>query len=818
VRALAHEGGLRRRSCAAVAALLFAPPLHTGAASGAGLRAQAAGPVSAGSLLTRFPRRRRARETGISLTPSSTRPYWVCPEGVCDAIVDPGAKKTKGRWGLHSGPLLEGSGEDGGYDPQDLQAAYKIPSGGGSTQTIALVDADGDKTAETDLAKYRERYGLEACTTADGCFRKVNEKGEEANYPADEKGWEGETSVDLDMASAACPHCHILLVEASTASVANLAASVNTAAKLGATEISNSYGIAEEACGSGHCEEVDSDYDHAGVLVVASAGDSGYDDHYEGESSPSFPATSPYVLAVGGTSLHKATGSRGWSESVWNEPKRELGTGSGCSLSETKPSWQTDKGCTKRTDNDVAAVAACETPISVYSTAYKGWEDFCGTSVSAPLVAGILAHAGAHTRSLGAESFYEDRGALFAVTTGSNGTCSTEYLCSAEKQESGYDGPAGLGTPDGLPSPPPVVSGVSPRNGSSAGGSTVTISGSNFEEVTAVRFGASAAKSFTVSSASSISAVAPAGSGTVEVTVETVAGSSATTAAGQFTYVPELQYALEIGPAALGGTPSDVAVSGEGDIWVSEFLSPAVKEFSESGAFLRELPAKLESPCTGSLSESVGVAVDAKGNVWVTDRDNDRVLKFSPEGRCELEFGSPGEGAGQFEDPQGIAVPANGRVWVVDTGNARVQEFSEAGEYLRQFPVGPSTANAWGIAADGVGHVWVAAMTAPGPGVREYNESGRRIGQISSPEAGGGPFEWADSLAVNASDQLFVAYWQPARVEVFGEGSELLTRFGSCCSGEAHFEWPIGLAAGAKGELWVAEMSFGRVEKWTPAP
>ncbi len=150
--------------------------------------------------------RTRARQSGISLTPSTTEPYWACPDGPCDAIVDPRPVWTGHQWRLPAtGAILEGSGELGGFDPQDLQAAYQIPAAGGTGQTVAAVDAFGYPGAEEDLSRYRERYGLPPCTSANGCFTKVNESGEEADYPpAEEEGWEDESALDLDMASAAC--------------------------------------------------------------------------------------------------------------------------------------------------------------------------------------------------------------------------------------------------------------------------------------------------------------------------------------------------------------------------------------------------------------------------------------------------------------------------------------------------------------------------------------------------------------------------------------------------------------------------------------
>ena len=211
---------MRRGSLAGWAALgvtlsvIVAPGLAQAAGGSGASRATNTSPQVPGPFSTRVPKRAPGVASGVSLTPTGRRPYWACPEEVCTAIVDPVKRTSSGRWEPpEGGPLLEGSGEFGGFDPQDLRSAYKIPTTGGSTQTVALIDAFGDATAESDLAKYRERYGLEACTKANGCFRKVNETGEESNYPAANKGWEGETSLDLDMVSAACPQCHILLVQ-----------------------------------------------------------------------------------------------------------------------------------------------------------------------------------------------------------------------------------------------------------------------------------------------------------------------------------------------------------------------------------------------------------------------------------------------------------------------------------------------------------------------------------------------------------------------------------------------------------------------------
>ena len=208
------------------------------------------------------------------------------------------------------------------------------------------------------------------------------------------------------------------------------------------------------------------------MLVTASAGDGGYDNYERAGTSPLFPASLPTVVAVGGTALYRASNARGWREQVWP------GGGSGCSLDQPKPIWQTDKACATRMDDDVAAVGACETPLSTYSHGHKGWDIVCGTSASSPLVAGIEAHATEYSRSLpGADAFYQDPEALFDVTQGSNGDCTPPaehaYYCEAG---TGYDGPTGNGTPDGpleLTGAPAPITATSPASNVAGGEGTL---------------------------------------------------------------------------------------------------------------------------------------------------------------------------------------------------------------------------------------------------------------------------------------------------------------------------------------------------------
>jgi subtilase family serine protease len=319
-----------------------------------------------------------------------------------------------------------------GYNPADLQSAYSLPSTtAGARQTVAVVDAYDDPSAESDLAVYRSQFGLAACTTANGCFRKVNQSGG-TKPPHANGGWAQEISLDLDMVSAICPNCHILLVEASSNSLTNLGTAVNEAAALGANEISTSYGGSESSRDTSY----DATYfNHPGVAITASSGDAGYGAQY--------PAASQYVTAVGGTSLVRASNTRGWSETAWS------GAGSGCSAFDPKPSWQTDSGCSHRTVADVSAVADPNTGVSVYDTySTSGWLVFGGTSVASPIIASVYALAGnTATVTYPTVTPYSNASSLNDITSGSNGTCGTSYLCNAG---SGYDGPTGLGTPNGV--------------------------------------------------------------------------------------------------------------------------------------------------------------------------------------------------------------------------------------------------------------------------------------------------------------------------------------------------------------------------------
>jgi hypothetical protein len=378
--------------------------------------------------------------------PTPTRPGIM----TCLSLI-----RGDGRTGLHP-DLINPSA----YRPVDLQQAYNLVAASadkGQGMTVAVVDGGADPDASSDLATYRKEWGQPACdaATGAGCVVQVNQEGGTRSLPiADPTGnWEVEESLDLDMVSAICPNCRILLVAASLVNdgldgynptIEDFAKAEDAAVALGAKFVSNSWGGIEYP----GVQAYDSYFRHPGVAITVAAGDDGY--------GPSYPATSQFVTSVGGTSLAPAAGtSRGWTETVWD------GTGSGCSATEAKPAWQTvddtsPDGCLNRTDNDVSAVADPNTGVWVYDTYPNDgespqWQTVGGTSVASPIIAAVYALAGPPKPGTYPASYLYQPGHaadLYPVTSGSNGTCETyrAYLCNGEP---GYNAPAGLGTPDG---------------------------------------------------------------------------------------------------------------------------------------------------------------------------------------------------------------------------------------------------------------------------------------------------------------------------------------------------------------------------------
>jgi streptogramin lyase len=400
----------------------------------------------------------RAHELGYSLTPSTTEPYAACPLpkpgfAQCAAIViPPGVAPQSSPLSSLSGsetvsPGYEGGGVGGDLDPTELREAYGISETGGAGQTVAIVDAFNDPDANSDLKEYRKHYGLPECSEENGCFKKVNQEGKAENYPENSEYWSFEMSIDVDMVSAMCPECHILLVESDENYPGSMDAAEDEAAswteavtEKKATEIGNSWYAQEGSEESSR----DKYFEHKGIPITAAAGDYGYDTCLYGPGL-CYPAASKDVISVGGTALAKTEKTeknpRGWEETVWP------GSGGGCSKYEKKSEWQEGyPDCPEgRIDNDVAVEGSGVSAVSVYdSNGYGGWLGAYGTSVGTQIVSGIEAHASKAVREEGAEAFYRHK--LFDVTSGRSGYCGGTYLCNAEE---GYDAPTGWGAPDG---------------------------------------------------------------------------------------------------------------------------------------------------------------------------------------------------------------------------------------------------------------------------------------------------------------------------------------------------------------------------------
>ncbi len=345
---------------------------------------------------------------------------------------------------------IAGAEPGAAFTPKFLQSAYDVAAttkahGGGAGQIIGIIEAFSNPLLTSDLAVYRSKYRLSSCpvgmvsTTLSTCVIQVaNEGGDPAPLPAPSASWGAEAAIDTDMISAICPRCQILIVEAQSSSITDLGAAVNTAVRLGATVVSNSYGSSEYAG-----EDADSNlyYNHPGIPIVVAAGDNGY--------GVQFPAASPDVISVGGTALTQktATGTRNGSESAW------AGTASGCSLYEPKPSWQLDTGCANRSVADIAAVADPNTGVWAYDTYQEpGMVIAGGTSIAAQIISAMYALDKSSVPSVRypAANIYASPNALYHVTTGGNTTCGT-YLCNAALSQAGYNGPTGLGSPGVIP-------------------------------------------------------------------------------------------------------------------------------------------------------------------------------------------------------------------------------------------------------------------------------------------------------------------------------------------------------------------------------
>lgn len=323
-----------------------------------------------------------------------------------------------------------------GFSPAQLRSAYGAPAN--STGHIAIVTAYDHPFIKSDLDTYSKTYGLPVMpncsrTVTTGCFEKLNQTGGTA-VPLANRAWAFETALDVQAAHAVCPGCRITLVEAKSAAISNLVVAVDTAARSGAKVVSMSWGANEFSQQS----TLASHFNVPGVIFAAASGDAGF--------GTSWPAASRNVLSIGGTTLKLTSSGARSSETVWD------GTGSGCSLYEAKPAWQTSPACTTRILNDVSAVADPATGMAVYtsySNVGRGWFVVGGTSLATPVIASMVAAAGGGTQSAVTSKLYSPSSAasLYDVTSGSNGACSPQLLCTGV---TGYDGPTGVGAPIGL--------------------------------------------------------------------------------------------------------------------------------------------------------------------------------------------------------------------------------------------------------------------------------------------------------------------------------------------------------------------------------
>jgi hypothetical protein len=594
-----------------------------------------------------------------------------------------------------------------GYGPADFHGAYALPNTTSTSQTIAIVDAYDDPTIESDLSQYSTTYGLPACTTANGCFRKVNQSGNEGPYPKTDSGWALEIALDVETAHAICQNCHILLVEAESNLFSDLSAGVGTAASLGATEISNSYGGAEY---SG--ETSDLTYHHPGIAITASAGDNGY--------GPEYPAASPDVIAVGGTTLTVGSSHSYGGETVWS------GTGSGCSAYVSAHSWQTSDphwgatNCgTKRGIADVAADADPNTGASVYDTTkYKGqegWFTVGGTSLSAPLIASVYALAGGGSADYPAADPYSHQtdspASLRDVTSGSNGSCGGTSVCSGA---TGYDGPTGVGTPNGIaafsggatdttPPQTTIESGPSgPTNDSTPG---FTFSSSEPSSTFECRIDSG---SFTACTSPYTAAALPDGAHSFEVrAIDSAANTDPTPASRSFT----VDTAAPISQAASPATSSSTSIS------VSYTASD-----SSSGLATVELWAK--PPGAGSYAK---VATDsspsASGSISYSAASGDGAYAF---------YTRANDAAGNYETAPASADSTTQLMTAVDTTPPETTAISPP-----PFVLPNADFRFWKVVSKAGSHTAKLFVRVFGPGSLVL--FGRQVREVHRQAAGSGP-------------------------------------------------------------------------------
>jgi hypothetical protein len=630
------------------------------------------------------------------------------------------------------------------YRPADLQQAYNLVAASknrGKGMTVAIVDGGDDPDAARNLAAYRKEWGLPACDTATGagCVVKVNQNGKASPLPiADPTGsWELEESLDLDMVSAICPNCRILLVEASfdaanipsdyNPDITQFAAAEDSAVRLGAKFVSNSWGGPESAGDQAY----NSAFRHPGVAITVAAGDEGY--------GVSYPASTQFVTSVGGTTLVPASGkSRNWTESAWS------GTGSGCSAIQAKPVWQavddtSPDGCLTRTDNDVSAVADPNTGVWIYDTyPYLGetldWQSIGGTSAASPIIAAVYALAGTPKAGTYPASYLYQKGhpaRLYPATGGVNGWCETfrAYLCHGEP---GYDGPTGLGTPDGItafasstagntisvtdPGTLDVAAGTKltlALQATDSAPKTVTWTARNLPKGLSVsRSGAPAKTTTALTSKVTVTAADASGakgsaSFTVVVAPDLAAGYRQ--AAGQVAAVFSTMCLDDTGNAAANGTKAEFAPCATS----AEQQWALVPDAAPNGSQTLQIHGKclatagtaggsgLElAACNGSagqtwsLEQGEGTLTNPATGLCLTDPNSGATAALAAE-IFDCAANPAAGGSDHFQLPVGPIVSAVGTMCAEDPGNSTV-----SGTAVELEPCAGSTAQSWGDFSD----------------------------------------------------------------------------------------------------------------------
>jgi hypothetical protein len=771
-----------------------------------------------------------------------------------------------------------GSGAQHGFTPQDLESAYRLPSTtAGSGQTVAIVDAYDDPNAQADLNAYRSTYNLPPCES--GCFTKINQEGK-TTYPEGNSEWALEISLDLDMVSAACPKCHILLVEAKNNTFENLGAAENEAAKWEnletkekATDISNSYAAREIEVGTTLAKEyAEKYYTHSGVPMTFASGDNAYNNEREDKKnekgectncSPSYPAGLANVVSVGGTYLQaEGESGRGWSEGVWKY------SGSGCTLYATKPSYQKEfaKVCTNRIDNDISAEASAGTPVSVYDTyGYSGWQDVGGTSAATPLAAGAIALESSSLRNEGLEGIYKHPSNWYDITAEHNwltAECKEKPLCNGEL---GYDGPTGVGTPNGgAPATPPSAyteSATGVTTTAATLNAVVDAEGSEakyyFEYGRTTHYGSYAPfEAVKVSGYTKPTAVAQSVSGlktSSEYHFRVVVKSAGGTTYGpdrSFWTAPKL-YQAKIGSKGAGKgqfeQPQYTATNAQGDVWVSDYANNRIEEFSPTGEFIRSCGEKGsgERQFKGPTDIAIGPTIFVSGGapitaVYVTDSGNNRIEALYEECTYYSSYGT-----GELSNPGGVAFGGFGHLMLVaNTGANNIAEietegstkveatFGSKGSGEGQF-TGPTDVAFGGIETvtnEYPGHYKDAfyILDSGNNRVQKYTveqdsyvlnkleviwkfdsgfgTAGSGEGQLSSPTA----------IALDQSTgDLVVSDTGNKRIEEFLPNGTYVAKFGSAGTGTGSFERPFGLSISKSGAVAVADPTNNRVEVWS---